>query len=347
MPQPADLTLTHPFAAPPPLGTTTEVAPGILWARLPLPFRLDHVNVYFIDDGDGWAVVDAGIGNADTRDVWGRLLAGPLGGRRLTRLIVTHMHPDHVGAAGWLAAERDLPLDMTETEYLQALVLLSDPEALSAEPYRGFYVGNGLDPEATDAVMTRGHDYLRMLTGLPKTFRRVIAGDRLILGGRSFDVLTGGGHASEQMMLFSAADNLFLAADQVLPRISPNVSVTPRDPQGDPLGIFLRSLRALKSAIPADALVLPGHDLPFRGLHERVDAMVAHHEERCAEIVAACREGPLSAAELVPFVFHRPLDPHQTGFAFSEILAHVNYLIRRGRLAPAVLRDGIHRVEAK
>ena len=342
--RPPDLGLVHPHPAPPAPGRTIEVAPGILWARLPLPFRLDHVNVYFVDDGDGWAVIDAGIGNRATKAAWEALLAGPLAGRRLTRLIVTHMHPDHVGAAGWLVERLGLPLDMTETEYLSAQLLLSDPEALAAEPYLGFYVGNGLDPEATEAVMTRGHDYLRMLTGLPKTFRRIIAGDKLKIGGRSFEVTTGGGHASEQMMLHCAAENVFLPADQVLPRISPNVSVYARDPEGDPLGIFLRSLRSIKAAVPADALVLPGHDLPFTGLHDRLDAMALHHEERCAEIVAACRERPLSGAELVPHVFHRPLDPHQTGFAFSEILAHVNYLIRRGRLAAFGSPDGIRRV---
>lgn len=342
--RPPDLALVHPYQTPPEPGRTLEVAPGILWARLPLPFRLDHVNVYLVDDGDGWAVIDTGIGDQPTRAVWDALLAGPLSGRRLTRLIVTHMHPDHVGAAGWLAERLNLPLDMTETEYLQAHLLLSDPKSLAAEPYLGFYTGNGLDEAATDAVMTRGHDYLRMLTGLPKTFRRVIEGDKLKIGGRSFEVMTGGGHASEQMMLFLPSENLFLPADQVLPRISPNVSVYPRDPQGDPLGIFLRSLRAVKAAIPADALVLPGHDLPFTGLHDRIDAMTLHHEERCAEIVSACRERPLSGAELVPHVFHRALDAHQTGFAFSEILAHVNYLIRRGRLVAFGSPDGIRRV---
>ena len=335
--------LHHPFAEPPPPGETIEVAPGILWARLPLPFRLNHVNVYLIEDGEGWAAVDAGIGNETTREVWEALLAGPLAGRRLTRLIVTHMHPDHVGAAGWLVEKLDLPLDMTETEYLQALLLTTDPASLQQDPYRRFYVDNGLGEEATQAVMTRGHDYLRMLTGLPRTFRRVIAGDRLIIGSRSFEVRTGGGHASEQMMLYCGADHILLSADQVLPRISPNVSVYPRDPSGDPLGIFLRSLRSLKAEFPEDTLVLPGHDLPFRGLHGRLDVMAAHHEERCGEIVTACRDRPLSAAELVPHVFHRPLDAHQTGFAFSEILAHANYMIRRGRLVPTTGRDAIKR----
>lgn len=337
------LPLLHPYPTPPAFGETIEVAPGLLWGRLPLPYRLDHVNVYFIEDGEGWAVVDAGIGTQATKDAWEKLLSGPIKGRPLTRLIVTHMHPDHVGAAGWLIERFGLPLDMTETEYLQALVLTTNPESLGQDFYRRFYVDNGLGPEATEAVMTRGHEYMRKMTGLPPSFRRVIAGDRLIIGGRSFDVLTGGGHASEQMMLFCAADNIFLAADQVLPRISPNVSVYPRDPFGDPLGIFLRSLRSIKATIPEDALVLPGHDLPFTGLHGRLDVMIDHHEERCQEIIEGCRAAPLSASELVPIVFHRPLDAHQTGFAFSEILAHLNYLVRRGRMKPIEGEDGIRR----
>jgi glyoxylase-like metal-dependent hydrolase (beta-lactamase superfamily II) len=335
--------LAHPHPKPPGPGETIEVAPGLLWARLPLPYRLDHVNIYLIEDGEGWAVIDAGIGTEATKEGWEKLLAGPLAGRPLTRLVVTHMHPDHVGAAGWLVERFGLPLDMTETEYLQALLLTTDPDSVTQDFYRRFYADNGLGPEATEAVMTRGHDYLRRLTGLPESFRRVIAGDRLIIGSRSFDVLTGGGHASEQMMLYCASEKLFLAADQVLPRISPNVSVYPRDPMGDPLGIFLRSLRNLKAAIPEDALVLPGHDLPFTGLHGRLDVMIAHHEERCQEIIEGCRAEPLSASELVPVVFHRPLDAHQTSFAFSEILAHVNYLVRRGRMKMLVGTDGIRR----
>jgi glyoxylase-like metal-dependent hydrolase (beta-lactamase superfamily II) len=347
MASPTAAALDHPHPVPPGPGETIEVAPGVLWARLPLPFRLNHVNIYLIEDGPGWAVIDTGIGNHETKENWEALLSGPLAGRPLTRLIVTHMHPDHVGAAGWLASRLDLPLDMTETEYLQALVLTTDPGSLEKDPYRGFYVANGLDKTVTEAVMTRGHDYLRMLTGLPHTFRRVIAGDRIIIGGRRFDVITGGGHSSEQMMLHLAEEDLLLSADQVLPRISPNVSVQPRDPQGDPLGIFLRSLRGLRGTLPAETFVLPGHDLPFTGLHARLDAMAEHHEARCQEIVDACRTTPRSGAELVPVIFHRELDAHQTGFAFSEVLAHVNYLIRRGRLVSVESPDGILRASAE
>ena len=95
--------LRFPFQQPPAAGQLSEIAPGILWLRLPLPFRLNHINIFLIDDGDGWAVVDTGIANKVTREIWEALAAGPLARRRLTRLIVTHFHPDHIGLAGWLA----------------------------------------------------------------------------------------------------------------------------------------------------------------------------------------------------------------------------------------------------
>jgi glyoxylase-like metal-dependent hydrolase (beta-lactamase superfamily II) len=346
MSTPPDLSLTHPFSTAPQPGETIEVAPGILWLRLPLPFRLNHVNVYLIEDGEGYALIDTGIDDTPTRAIWTELLAGILADKAITRIIVTHHHPDHVGSAAWLAERCGLRLEMSEAEYLASLVLNLDPGALDADPYRRFYVRNGLDPATTDLVVTQGHRYLRMVSGLPATFRRVIAGERLRLGSRTFEVLTGGGHSAEQIMLYAAEDRIFLSADQVLARISPNVSVYPRDPEGDPLGIYLRSLRDLAATIPADVLVLPGHDLPFIGLHERCEGMREHHEARCAEIAVACGAAALSGAELIPVLFRRELDPHQTGFAFAEAMAHVNYMLRRGRLVREPGRDGVDRFRA-
>jgi glyoxylase-like metal-dependent hydrolase (beta-lactamase superfamily II) len=185
-----------------------------------------------------------------------------------------------------------------------------------------------------------------MVSGLPPTFQRVVAGDTLEIGGRSFEVLTGNGHAPEQVMLYCAADKAFLAADQVLAKITPNISVWAVEPAGDPLGLYVRSLGEIRALLPADALVLPGHQLPFRGLHARTAELIAHHEKRCALIAAACRAAPRSAAELVPVLFTRQLDPHQMSFAFSETLAHVNYMLRRGELAWAEGSDAVERVVA-
>lgn len=338
--------LIFPHIEPPPPGGTIEVAPGILWARLALPFRLDHVNIYFIDDGDGWTLIDTGLGNKKTQAAWQPLLDGLLSERPLTRILATHFHPDHVGSAGFLLQRFDVPLYMAATEYLHSLNIKLDPGGLDAAHYRRFYLEHGLDAETTQSVVTSGHGYLRLTSGLPPTYHRVVAGDVLRIGARDFDVLTGGGHSPEQVMLVCRAEKLFLAADQVLAKISPNVSVHAVDPEGDPLGQYLRSLAALKQEIAEDVLVLPGHNLPFYGLHARIDELIAHHHLRCDLILRACRASPRSAAELVPFVFSLKLDPHQMGFAFSEVLAHVNYMLRQHALKEIVSADGIRRVVA-
>ena len=333
-------TLRFPATEPPPFGVPWEVAPGVLWLRLPLPFRLDHVNIHLIEDGPGWAVLDTGIGDARTQDIWDSVLAGPLRGRALTRLIVTHYHPDHVGLAGWLARRHGLELWMPRPEYLLSLALQYAPSDLGVEASRPFYRRHGLDELVTARVLERGHVYLGITTGVPSTYHRLQHGDVLDIGGRRFEVLTGGGHSLEQAMLHCPDENLFFASDQVIAKISPNVSVTAMEPAANALGIYLRSLAALRRAIPAGALVLSGHGLPFEGLHLRIDELIAHHAARCAVIAEACRAAPLSAADLVAVVFPRLLDEHQTGFAFGEIMAHVNHMLALGELAPEEDSEG-------
>jgi len=342
-PQPG---LTYPREAPPAPGCVTEIAPGVLWFRLALPFLLDHVNIYLVEDGQGWTLIDTGLGDAATERAWGELLTGPLRAHPINRIIVTHFHPDHVGSAGWLLKRFEVPLYMSATEYLLSLNMHLDPGALEAEHYRNFYRNHGLDAATTQNVVTKGHEYLRIVSGLPKTYRRLIAGDVLRLGGRDFEVLTGGGHSPEQVMLLNRDDKLFFAADQVLAKITPNVSVAAVDPAGDPLGIYLRSLGALKETVADDVLVLPGHQLPFMGLGARAGQLERHHLLRCEAIARACREAPRSAAELIPHIFERALDAHQMGFAFSEVLAHVNYMLRRGELHGVSGPDRVERVRA-
>jgi glyoxylase-like metal-dependent hydrolase (beta-lactamase superfamily II) len=342
--KPVAAQLDFPFATPPATGILIEVAPGVLWTRVPLPFRLDHVNVFLIEDGDGWAVIDTGIDNKATRATWEAMVAGPLAGRRLTRLIVTHYHPDHIGLAGWLCERYGIPMLTSQTSYLGCLNISLSPGALDNPVYRDFYLSHGLHAATTAVVATHGHGYLRMVSPLPPTFERLVAGDILKIGNRDFDVLSGDGHAPEQIMLHCRADKLFLAADQVLARISPNVSVWAVEPRGNPLGLYLRSLRALIADVPDDVLVLPGHQLPFYGLHARARELIAHHAERCGLIADACKSAPKSAAELVPVLFKRELDAHQMSFAFSETLAHVNHMLHKGALAWAEKLDGVERV---
>ena len=321
-----------PFPEPPPPGAAIEVAPGVLWMRFPLPFALDHVNIYAIDDGDGWAIVDAGFADDTTRALWDHMLAGPLRGRPITRLIVTHHHPDHMGLAGWLCARFGLPLWMTEMEYLYGRYFLSGTEAVHGEFYERFYARHGLPAEYADAVVERGHWYMEQITPLPNDFHVLEAETPLSLGGRSFRVLKGAGHSPDQAMLHCPAEGLLLAADQVMERITPNISVHAMQPEADPLGRYLDSLAMLKAVVPEGTLTLAGHHRPMRALHARIDELAAHHADRCAIIAAACADAPRSTAEMLPLLFHRKLDLHQTSFAFAEALAHVNHMIRQGDL---------------
>jgi glyoxylase-like metal-dependent hydrolase (beta-lactamase superfamily II) len=338
--------LVFPYAQPPPPGALMEIAEGVRWFRLPLPYRLDHVNIYLIQDDDGWTVLDTGLGTDACRSAWESVLGGPLRGQRLTSMVVTHFHPDHVGLAGWLANRFGLPLSMPRPEYLYSLALQYAPGDLGADMHRPFYRRHGLSPDVTEAVLGRGHEYLRQTTGVPTTYHRIQHGDTFRIGPRALRVITGGGHALEQAMLYGAEDKLFFAADQVIARISPNVSVHATEPDLDALGIYLRSLAALRDAVADDVLVLPGHGLPFHGLHERIADLLEHHRLRCAAIAMACQQNPLSVAELVPHVFHRMLDEHQTGFAFGEVLAHVNHMLVQRELMLETGADGIDRYRA-
>ncbi|PJE34347.1 MBL fold metallo-hydrolase [Pseudooceanicola lipolyticus] len=326
--------LQFPFETAPDYGAVTEIAPGLIWLRIPLPFRLDHVNIYLLEDGDGWAVIDTGISTSAAKAVWDGLFAGPLQGVRLTRVIVTHHHPDHIGLAGWLCQRFGAELLTSQSSFMSSRVISLAPQDFGSRHYFDFYSSHGMSAEAAGLVAIQGNEYLKLIEPLPRSFLRLVMGDQLVIGSRSFRVFSGDGHAPEQIMLYCEDEKLLFAADQVLEKISPNVSVFAGEPNGDPLGHFLRTLRLMRAELPDDVLVLPGHRRPFHGLHMRCAELEAHHEERCDRIRAACAQGPKSAADLVPVLFTRELDPHQMSFAFTETLAHANRLVRRGEIAP-------------
>jgi glyoxylase-like metal-dependent hydrolase (beta-lactamase superfamily II) len=314
-------------------GELFEIRPRIFWTRLALPFRLNHVNIYILDDGDGWTVFDAGIGDAATQAVWERLLAGPLSGKPISRIICSHHHPDHVGIVGWLCRKTGAPLYMSETEYLLAQYYASNPHAIDGDAFRRLYLEHGVSAEETDGLLSRGHNYQRITTGLPDGFVGLEPGTVMAIGGRRFEVMTGGGHSSAQVMLLCREGWLLLAADQVLPRITPNIGVTALQAHGDPLGRYLASLDQIKRDVPNDVLALPGHDWPFENLHRRIDELISHHHERCDLIAAATRrQGAQTVDDLIPVLFPQVLDLHQRSFAFAETLSHVNYMLGSGRL---------------
>ncbi|GHF72877.1 MBL fold metallo-hydrolase [Seohaeicola zhoushanensis] len=333
--------LRFPFPEVPAYGEIMEIRDGILMTRIPLPYRLDHVNIYFIRDTNGWAVVDTGIRTDEAISVWEQLFAGPLKGMTISKVIVTHLHPDHIGLAGWLCERCDAPLLTSYSSFMGSLYIsLGGRESLTRHNF-DFYRCHGMTDEIAGVVAIQGNEYLRRVAELPPTFQRLLQSDLLEIGTRTFRIYTGDGHAPEQVMLYCEEEKLLFAADQVLEQISPNVSVFPGEPNGDPLGHYLRSLRLMQSHMPEDVLVLPGHRRPFIGLRERCAELEAHHEERCDLIRDTCRTTPQSAAALVPVLFTRKLDAHQMSFAFTETLAHINRLVRRGEVEQLVDAEGL------
>ena len=324
--------ITIPRPTPPEFGTLTELAPGLFWARMPLPFRLDHVNVYLIEDDDGVAIVDCGMNTPETKALWQSILANDLAGKSVTRIVVTHAHRDHVGAAGWLVDYTGARLVMTETEYLLALLRQHGGfEEISGDE-RAFYRRGGLTEPVIESFFASGLKKSEELAPLPRTYDRLRAGAMLRIGRYDFKILTGEGHSDDQAMLYARADGIFLCADQVMLGITPNVAVWPMEPDAPALARYIGSLDALRFEIDDAALVCPGHKLPFRGVQRRITELLAHHERFSASIVALCAASPRAVAELVPDLFRPGLDPFNTVLAFVETAAHVGHLLETGRL---------------
>jgi glyoxylase-like metal-dependent hydrolase (beta-lactamase superfamily II) len=315
-------------AAGPQLGADSmpvELGPGLFGLRLALPFALDHVNVWLLAGHDGWTIIDTGLADEPTRDVWRARQGDLLAERPVSQLLATHFHPDHMGLAGWLAEETGAEFWTSRTEWLYGRLLSQDTSAGFVEAGRDFDRGAGLHEDEIGRRAERGNAYRTRVVPPPASYRRVRDGDRLLVGDDDWHVMIGQGHAPEMICLFEARRNVLIAGDQVLPRISPNVSVFGAEPLANPLADFLASLERFRE-LPDDCLVLPSHGRPFRGLRARIDQLIAHHKERLDMVLEACSE-PRTVAEIMPGLFKRTLDAHQLGFAIGETLAHVNYLV--------------------
>lgn len=336
--------ISYPFPEVPPPGSTIEVARGVHWLRMPLPFALNHINLWLLEDGDGWCIVDTGYGVEATKDLWQRIFAGPMQGRPVTRIVVTHYHPDHIGCAGWLNEVTGAPVLITEAEMLSALAVREGLGGWSRASGNALFASHGLDAQRLEAQVTRGNSYRTGVPTLPSSTTRIFAGGTLNIGGRQWRIRTVFGHAPEHATLFSPELGVLISGDQILPRITTNVGVWGNHPEDDPLQQFLTSVRTF-SDLPADTLVLPSHDRPFTGLHARLDQLIAHHDARLLEVEAACADAH-SAADILPVLFKRELDDHQLMFAMAEAIAHLNHLWHTGRLVRERGSDGVFRFRA-
>lgn len=335
--------LHYPCGEAPGPGQAFEIAPGVLWMRLALPNVLKHINVWAIDDDDGWAIVDTGVLSPETAQAWEALLAGPLGGRPVTRVLVTHQHPDHVGMAGWLTERFGCRLWMTQLEYLHSLAMIAEVGQEVPAEGLAFYRRAGWDEAALAGYRSRFGRAGRMVSRLPRSFRRMEDGAVVRIGAHDWQVVIGRGHTPEHACLYSRDLHVLIAGDQVLPRISPNVSVHPMEPDVNPLAGWEASLARIRRMVPADVLVLPAHNEPFEGLHARIDRLEQALWRGVARLREALRE-PRRVIDLFAVLFAIPVngdDALQYALATGEAMAHLNYLNALGELEILADADGV------
>jgi len=323
--------LRYPWPEAPAPGEVTEIAPGVLWLRLPLPMKLDHVNIYALDDGDGWTVVDTGIGMKKDRELWAQAMAGPMGGRPVKRVVLTHHHPDHTGNAGWFVTEHGAELVATRTAWLMTRMLQLDVQDRPTEETKLFWRRAGMDPEIYAARCNeRPFNFADVTAPLPLGYTRIAEGDHLRMGGRDWQVRIGNGHAPEHATFWCAEDGLVLGGDQLLPSISPNLGVYPTEPEADPVGEWLESCERLAEHAHHDQLVLPGHKLPFTGLPARLTQLIDNHHGALARLEEHLSE-PRTAHECFLPLFKREIGGGEYGLALVEAIGHLNHLLRTGR----------------
>jgi glyoxylase-like metal-dependent hydrolase (beta-lactamase superfamily II) len=322
--------LVYPLTQTPGFGEAVEVAPGVLWMRMPLGGALAFINVWALKDGDGWALVDTGMQTPATTQAWRKVLAGPLSGKPATRVMVTHLHPDHIGMAGWLTGKFDCRLWMTRLEYLQCRMLVEDTGRQAPEDAIRFYHAAGWSQEAIEDYKARFGGFGKHIYRLPDSYRRMVDGETIRIGDHDWRVVVGAGHSPEHACLYCPELKLMISGDQVLPRISSNVSVFPTEPDGDPLSEWLTSLARIKTIVPDDVLVLPAHNDPFLGLHARLDHLIRGHERGMERLMRSLVQ-PKRSVDVFGSLFARAIGPELLGMATGEALAHLNCLLVRGR----------------
>ena len=344
-------------------GGTIDVAPGIKWIRMALPFALNHINLWLLRDAqedpmnpgtrvEGWTVVDCCISRPESKAQWETIFATQLEGLPILRVICTHMHPDHIGLASWLCERWSTPshvcrLWVSATDYNTAKIASQSTTGFGGDNAALFFESHGLtDPDSVAKIRARTGYYSNMVPDVPKSYIRLMDGKSVAIGSgndrHEWRCISGYGHAPEHIALYCEDLAVLISGDMILPRISTNVSVYDMEPEADALALFLESIDKFLS-LPAGTLTLPSHGKPFRGLHIRIGQLQDHHRDRLAEVMEACSQAPCSGSDILPIMFKRELDLHQTTFAMGEAVAHLHLLWHEGHLKRTLCSDGIYR----
>ena len=323
--------IQYEFDDKPEIGHTLEIADGVHWLRMPLPFALQHINLWLFADGDGWTIVDSGLGDAASKAIWENTFASVMDNAPVKHVVVTHMHPDHVGCAGWLAERFDVDLWMTRGEYAMCRILVADTGRPAPDAGINFYKSAGYSPEALESYRTVFGFFGKFVTPLPESYRRLHDGQKEPVGDHEWEVVVGRGHSPEHACFLNEELNLLVSGDQLLPVISSNVSVYPTEPEANPLLDWIESLKTIRGRIPEDVLVLPAHGKPFRGAHERIDTLIADHMTQLDTLFEYCSE-PRRAVDVFPALYRTKITSDNLMFATGEAIAHLHFLLNEDKI---------------
>jgi glyoxylase-like metal-dependent hydrolase (beta-lactamase superfamily II) len=339
-----DPSVRYPLACEPQPGdgSAVEIAPGVLWLRMPLAGPLRWINVWALADQQGWTIVDTGVQSPETKEGWQRAFKDVLQNKPVLRVIVTHMHPDHCGMSGWLAERFDVRLWMTRLEYLTCRLMAADTGHLAPKEGTDFYHAAGWDQDSIEHYRTRFGYFGKQISPLPSAYRRIVDEEKISIGAHEWIVVMGNGHSPEHACLYCPERKLLISGDQVLPRISSNVSVYPTEPDSNPLHEWLTSLERIKARIPDDVLVLPSHNSPFLGLHLRLDQLADHHRNSLDLLLNLLVE-PQRVVDVFKVLFKRPVTREVMHMATGEAVAHLNYLVSTGQASRERDSSGVWR----
>lgn len=321
--------------------TPRQIAEGVWWARFPMPMSLDHINIWLLEDEDGWTVVDTCLDLPEARTIWEALFTDFMAGKPVKRVIGTHMHPDHIGLAGWLCERFDCELWMTREEYLTCSLMTSYTNATVPDAAVAFYHRAGYTESQLANYRARFGNFGKVIAPFPHAYRRITDRETITIGSRYWQVIVGSGHSPEHACLYCPALKLLISGDQVLPRITPNVSVFPSEPEGNPLDEWMASCSRLINILPPDLLVLPSHQSPFYGLHTRLNQIIESHRQGLQSVYDFLTE-PKRVVDCFPSLFKRPITDDIVGLATGETLAHLNLLLRAGNISRDRDDEGVY-----
>ena len=334
-----------PWDLPPNDGETVEVAKGLHWIRLPLPMKIDHVNVYALDDGDGWSIVDTGIASGRTKAIWERLLSGPLSGKPVKNLIITHHHPDHIGLVGWFMKEHGAKLLATRTSYLMGRMLSLDVQKSLPSETLNFWRCSGMETEKIEKRSTQmSFNFSELVEPIPLGYLRLQEGDMIRMGGRDWKVRIGNGHAAEHATFWSDSDNLVIAGDQIISSISPNLGVFVAEPEADTVSEWLEACERFLTYARPEHKVFSGHKLPFTGLQFRLRQLIENHHSAVARLLMFLSSKKM-ASECFSPLFKRKIEEGEYYLALVESVAHLNHLYAAGKVSRVLSDKGAYLYE--